>query len=266
MEPPPAADDAARSVLLERRGPIAIVTLNRPERRNGVTVEMCVALHAVLAGVAASDARVAVLRGAGQDFCVGADLRGSAEGAAPPTLEELGPVYHAATLLQEMPQVTLAAVDGGCAGAGMGWACACDFRFAADEARFSTAFMAVGVSGDMGLGWTLTRIVGAARARELLLFPEKISARQALDFGLVSRLYPRAELHDATLAAAEELCGRDPFALALMKANLVSAEKLDFQQYIELESARHLHTTNRAALRANLARARAQLGGAKTQD
>jgi 2-(1,2-epoxy-1,2-dihydrophenyl)acetyl-CoA isomerase len=253
---PPTADP---SVLLERRGAVAVVTLNRPTRRNGVTVEMCVLLHRVLAEAAGSDARVLVLRGAGQDFCVGADLGGAAEGE-PPGLDELGPVYHAATLLHEMPQVTIAAIDGGCAGAGLGWACACDFRFASEEARFSTAFLTVGVSGDMGPAWTLTRIVGAARARELLLFPEKFSARQALDYGLVTRLYPRADLYEKALAAAEELCSRDPFALAMMKANLVSAEKLDLHQYIELESARHLHTTNRATLRANMAKARAQLG------
>lgn len=234
----------AGRVLVERRGEVATVTLNRPERRNAVDVDTCIALYESLRELAASDQRVVVLRGAGNDFCVGADLRGDAGQARAPTLELLEPVYHAATLLHTMKQVTIAAIDGGCAGAGLGWACACDFRFASSEAKFSTAFLNVGVSGDMGLAWTLTRIVGASRARELLLFPEKISATYAKEIGLVSRLFSRAELHEEVEKLAYSLTQRNPFALRMHKANLVSAEKLDFQSYIDIESARHLHTTS----------------------
>jgi 2-(1,2-epoxy-1,2-dihydrophenyl)acetyl-CoA isomerase len=232
-----------RSVVLERRGAVALVTLSRPGRRNGVTVEMCRSLFEVLSEIAASDARVIVLRGAGQDFSVGADLGGPRDAAGPPGLEALGPVFHAATLLHEAPQVSIAAIDGGCAGAAFGWAAACDFRFATPEARFNTAFLAVGVSGDMAVPWFLPRLVGAGRARELLFFPRKFAAEEALEYGLVTRLVPRAELDAAALAAADELCGRNPFALRMMKANLVAAERLELAQYVELESARHLHTT-----------------------
>jgi len=230
------------SVLVERRGAIAVVTLNRPARRNGVTVEMCGQLYEKLRTVAAEDASVLVLRGAGHDFSVGADLGGSREAAGFPTLEDLGQVYHAATLLHTMPQVTIAAIDGGCAGAALGWACACDFRIASDRARFSTAFLKLGISGDMGLAWSLVRILGGARARELLFFPEKISGQQALEIGLVTRLFDADSLHDKVMAIAEELAGRNAFALRMMKANLVSAETLSIQEFIEIESARHLHT------------------------
>jgi len=235
-------------VLLERDGAVSIVTFNRPQRRNGVTIATCHELYETLRAVAASDARVLVLRGAGTDFCVGADLKGAEPAATeapatPNTLAALGAVYHAATLLHEMPQVTIAAIDGGCAGAGLGWACACDFRFATPEARFATAFLNVGAAGDMGLGWTLPRIVGPARARELLLLPEKLTGEQALAIGLVTRLFARVDLHDEAMALANELAARDPFALRMMKANLVSGETLDFRQFIEIESARHLHIT-----------------------
>ncbi|CAI7975219.1 putative enoyl-CoA hydratase echA14 [Frankia sp. Hr75.2] len=152
------------SVLLEQRGAVSIVTLHRPGRRNGVTVQMCEELYEALSPVPASDARVVVLRGAGNDFSVGADLTGG-HSAEPATLERLGAVYHASTLLHTMPQLTIAAIDGGCAGAAMGWACACDFRFASDRARFATGFLKVGVSGDMGLVWSLARLVGAPPAR-----------------------------------------------------------------------------------------------------
>lgn len=246
---------AEQPVLLERRDAIAVVTLNRPERRNGVTVEMCFALYDVVREVAASDARVLVLRGAGNDFCVGADIGGQATSSTPPTLEDLGLIHHASTLLHTMPQVTIAAIDGGCAGAGMGWAAACDFRFASEEARFNTAFLNVGVPGDMGLAWSLDRILGGARARELLFFPEKVTGAQALEIGLVTRLFPREALHDEVLALARQLAAREPFALRMMKANMISAEGVGLSEFIDIETARQLHATSRPDMGARMAAA-----------
>lgn len=251
-------------VLLERREAIAVVTLNRPARRNGITVEMCREFYRVVQEVAASDARVVVLRGAGNDFCVGADIGGDRgagggeagdRGGSPPTLEQLGRIHHAATLLHTMPQVTIAAIDGGCAGAGLGWATACDFRFATPEARFNTAFLAVGVSSDMGPPWFLTRILGGARARELLFFPGKLTGEEALAIGLVTRLFARDALHDRVLALADELAARDGFALRMMKANVLSAEELAIADFIDVETARQLHATSRPDLAARMAEA-----------
>jgi len=237
------------SVLVERRGAVAIVTLNRPGRRNGVTTEMCEELYEALRPLPASDALVVVVRGAGNDFSVGADLTGDGVSSGPPTLEQLGPVYHASTLLHTMPQVTIAAIDGGCAGAAMGWACACDFRFASERARFATGFLKVGVSGDMGLAWSLVRLVGSARARELLFFPDKVTAQDAFDMGLVTRLFPADVLHDGVLTLAAELADHHPFPLRMMKANVLSAERMEIEEYIEIESARHLHVTAGPSLR-----------------
>ena len=248
--------DTGQTVLVERDGPVTVITLNRPERRNALNVRMCRELYAATRQVAASDARVVILRGAGTDFCVGADIVGSGgEGSSPPTLEDLGPIHHAATLLHTMPQVTIAAIDGGCAGAGLGWATACDFRFATLEARFSTAFLNVGVSGDMGLEWFLLRIVGPARAREMLFFPEKLDGQQALEIDLVTRLLPRETLHEEVRALAEQLCAREPFALKMMKANCISAEELAIGEFIDIETARQIHCTNRPDLAARMAEA-----------
>ena len=242
----------APTVLVERHGAIALLTLNRPERRNGVTVGMCVAFYEAVRDVAASDARVLVLRGAGNDFCVGADIASTPEDNAPVSeagaQADMGAIYHASTLLHTMPQVTLAAIDGGCAGAGMGWATACDLRFATARARFSTAFLNVGVSGDMGLAWSLDRLVGGAKARELLFFPDRFGGEEAHAMGLVNRLYEPDALHSETMALAKQLAARDPLALRLMKANCVSAETLPIGEYIEVESARHLQTANRPEL------------------
>ena len=237
---------ATDCVLVDYDGPLAIITLNRPDRRNAVTVEMCHGVYAAAREVADSDARVVILRGAGNDFSVGADLTGGgSEGGSSPTYEELGMIHHAGTVLHTMPQVSIAAIDGGCAGAAFGWAAACDFRFATPEARLNTAILTVGVPGDMGMGWTLTRMLGGARARELMFFPGKITGEKALDIGLVTRLYPRESFHDDVRAAAAELCGREAFALRMMKANLVSAEELSLAEFIHVESARSLHCSNR---------------------
>ena len=247
-------------VLVEHRDAIAVVTLSRPERRNGVTIELCEQLHDRLEGVSRSDARVVVLRGAGEHFSVGADLGGEAGSEGPVTLERLGAVYHAATLLHGMPQVSIAAIDGACAGAALGWACACDFRFASTRARLNTAFLQVGVSGDMGLPWTLPRLVGAARARELLLLPEKFGAESALEWGLVTRLFEPADLHDEVMALAERLAASHPFPLRMLKANLLSAESSGLSDYIEIESARHLHVAASPSLDEGIAAFRASRG------
>ncbi len=249
------------------QGPLATMTLNRPERRNAVTVEMCAAVYDAARKVAASEARVVILRGAGNDFSVGADIAGGggAQNArsGPLGLEELGMLHHASTVLHRMPQISIAAIDGGCAGAAIGWAAACDFRFATPEARFSTAILNVGVPGDMGMAWSLCRILGGARARELMFFPEKLTGRQALDIGLVTRLFPREGLHDEVLALAGQLLAREPFALRLMKANMVSAEELAIDAFIDVEAARQLHCTNRPDFAARMAELYTQAKAAK---
>jgi len=240
-----------RSVLVEREGALAVLTLNRPARRNGVTVEMCTAVYDAVREIAAGDARVLLVRGAGDDFCVGADI-GGGSGSGAPGAEELGDIHQASAVLHEMPQVTIAVIDGGCAGAGLGWAAACDLRWASTRARFSTAFLNVCVSGDMGAAWSLTRLLGAARAREWLYFAEKHDAQAALAQGFVTRLFEPEDLHERSLELARGLCARDPLALRLMKANCLSAQELSLPDFIRLETERHLQTTSRPDLAARM--------------
>jgi 2-(1,2-epoxy-1,2-dihydrophenyl)acetyl-CoA isomerase len=97
--------------------------------------------------------------------------------------------------------------------------------------------------------WSLPRLVGGARARELLLFPEKISAGEALALGLVTRMFEPEELHDEVLSLAETLAGHHPLPLRMMKANILSAERMDIEEYIEVESARHLHVAASPSMR-----------------
>jgi 2-(1,2-epoxy-1,2-dihydrophenyl)acetyl-CoA isomerase len=224
---------ANQDVLLDFDGPVATLRLNRPERRNALSFPMLTRIRDRLEEVAASDARVLILRGEGRDFCVGADLK--AEPGQSPTYsyEELASIYDTAKRLHGMRAVTIAAIDGGCAGPGLAWAAACDFRFATERAMFNTAFLNVGVAGEMGLAWSLLRVVGGGWARELLFFPDKFGAKDALRMGLRK--------------AADRLARYDPAALRTAKANILSAEALSFPDYVDIEGARHADLSARPA-------------------
>lgn len=234
---------AHETLIVERAGPLAVVRLNRPDKRNSIGGAMMVELHAALSAIAADEGvRVMVLRGEGADFCPGADVKhyGGAD-AAPARPGWAGTAtFDVAVLLHEMPAVTIAAISGACAGAGFGWACACDLRVASETARFNTAFLDVGVAGDMGGPWTLPRILGAAKARELYFLPGKFDAAEALRIGLVSRVSP-ADAFEADLAAlTARLVRAAPLALTAMKANFLAGERLGLADYIRLESEKHL--------------------------
>jgi len=163
------------TVTYEKVGPVARLTMNRPERLNGMTNRMLVETRKALEAASEDrELRILVLTGAGKGFCPGADI-GQVASAAPDDKISVDD-FRVPILLHDMPAVTIAAVNGACAGAGLGWALACDFRFASESARFNVAFLDVGVAGDMGGPWSLARIVGPARARELYFMPGKFDA------------------------------------------------------------------------------------------
>ncbi|MDO8431163.1 MAG: enoyl-CoA hydratase-related protein [Candidatus Binatus sp.] len=233
-----------KTIRFEKAGAVATLTMNRPDRLNAIAGPMMREMSDTLAAVADDpQIRVLVLTGAGRGFCAGADLNGIVEGdigldtaeARPPTFDFRIPV-----LLHNMPAVTIAAINGACAGAGFGWACACDLRVAAAAARFNTAFLDVGVAGDMGGPWTLPRIIGAARAREIYFMPDKFDAERALQIGLVSRVFSDDRFRDEVNAIATRLGDAAPIALRTMKSNFIEAERTGFESYIALETARHL--------------------------
>ena len=227
-------------IRYEKSGPVATLTMYRPDRMNAMTNRMLLETGRALAAAAEDrDLRVLVLTGAGdRGFCPGADLNMVAEGG---DAERIVPEdFRVPVLLHEMPAVTIAAVNGACAGAGMGWACACDFRFAAESARFNVAFLDVGVAGDMGGPWTLPRILGAAKARELYFFPGKLDAQEALRIGLVSKVFPEKTFRAEVDAIVQRLAESAPIALRTLKSNFLAAEKTGFADYLALESERHM--------------------------
>jgi 2-(1,2-epoxy-1,2-dihydrophenyl)acetyl-CoA isomerase len=232
------------TILYEKSGPVATLTMNRPDRLNGMTTKMLREAHeCLLAATLDRDLKVLVLTGAGKAFCPGADLQLTAAGADADERSSTDD-FRVPLLLHTMPAVTIAAINGACAGAGLGWALACDLRYATPLARFNTAFLDVGVAGDMGGPWSLPRIVGAAKARELYFMPDKFDAAEAARIGLVSKVFPDETFRADVGAVVTRISEAAPIALRTMKAHFVDAERMDFAAYIELETAHHLPMFN----------------------
>ena len=204
---------------------VAVVTLNRPEQRNALTLELKEALRDALAEVAADPAvRAVVLTGSGPAFCVGQDLvehaaalRDDAASALETVERHYNPIV---STLTEMPQPVVAAVNGACVGAGLGFALACDLRVAAEGARFATAFAGIGLSADSGLSALLVHSLGAARATELMLLGETFTAEQAVQSGLVRAVVPAEQVLDAALELARRLAAGPTVAYAEIKKAL----------------------------------------------
>jgi len=228
------------TILYEVTDGIARLTMNRPDRRNAMTNRMVRETYEALT-VAATDPtiRVLVLTGAGTSFCPGADLQWVAGGGQGD--DRLVPDhFRVPALLHAMPAVTIAAVNGACAGAAMGWASACDLRVAASSARFNTAFLDVGVAGDMALPWSLPRLLGASKARELMFLPDKFDATEAQRIGLVARVADDDQFPALVESLVTRLTAASPAALRTLKQNFLDAEHDELGDFAVVEAQRHL--------------------------
>lgn len=239
-----AADD--RLVIAEVAGGVGVLTLNRPGAMNPLDDRTMAALATgVDAFARRDDVRCVVLTGAGRAFCSGGDLR-MYEGESGVRLRslsreqrtaELRAHAEAARLLHEMDKVTIAMVNGACAGAGIGLAFACDLRIAGESALFRTAFLDVGLGGDYGSAWFLTRALGSARARELMLLSERIGAADALARGMVAQVVPDEALHATTMKLAGRFAGRMPWGAVFAKRNLNMAIDRSLEDCLDAEAA-----------------------------
>jgi 2-(1,2-epoxy-1,2-dihydrophenyl)acetyl-CoA isomerase len=227
------------TIRYEVDGGLARLTLDRPDSMNGMTNRMVREARDALELAGSEPAvRVLVLTGAGRAFCPGADLNHYTRGGADERLTSRE--FAVTTLLHEIPAVTVAAINGACAGAGMGWALACDLRVMAAAAKLNTAFLDVAVAGDMAIPWSLPRLVGASRARELSLIPRKIDAEEAQRIGLVARVFPDGSFRDDTEELLAALLRKSPTALRGLKENYVAAERMTLRDFVDYEAERHL--------------------------
>ena len=245
--PEPPSDPTSELVGLETSGGVASVTLNRPDKLNALSTGLLGALRETLERVAADpEVRVVVLTGAGRAFSAGGDRDETGEPWGAGTDADtalLRRFMESSLLLHKMDAVTVAAVNGPCAGGALALACACDLRYAAASARFVTAFARVGLSGDFGGTATLGWVLGPAKARELYLLSEVVEAPEAKRIGLVSDVVPDGELLPHVEGVAERLLSAAPGALVAMKQNLNDGLRLPLAELLDREAQRQVACT-----------------------
>ena len=246
-------------VLLEIGDGVATITLNRLAAYNSLDIATKVLLRDTLAQVAEDDAvRCVVLTGTGKAFCTGQDLKehidllhnGGSEALFTTVDEHYNPIV---TTLAGMAKPVIAAVNGVAAGAGASLAFACDLRIVADSAGFNLAFANVALSCDTGASYTLQRLVGRAKAMELLYFPTTVGAEDALALGLATKVVPGDELEAEVRALATRLAAGPTVALGAMRQSVAYAAGHSFEEALEVESSMMQRTGSTADHRAAVA-------------
>ncbi len=255
-------DTGTDDFLARVEGGVAILTMNRPKRRNAFSGPMLAGMEKALIEVeTANDVRCVILTGTGGAFCAGGDVKGmAAPGDGPkPTLDE---AIHRQRLAQrgtsgriyEMPKPVIGMLPGAAAGAGLGLALACDLRIASENAILTTAFARIGFSGDWGGTFFMTQLVGPSRTRELYYLSEKISARRAEELGLVNRVVAPDELEAETMEIARQIASGPTVAYRYMKENIRRATAGEMGECMDVEATHHVHTSftedHRAAVKA----------------
>ena len=230
---------------------IATLTINRPQSRNSMTTEVMKGLSEAMPRLANDPSvRLVVLTGAGGAFCAGGDVKGFVNkepGSAnslpfEQNVNLLRASMEVSRWLHEMPKPTLAVISGPAAGAGLSMALACDMRIAADDAKLTTAFSKIGLSGDFGGSYFLNLLVGAAKAREMYFTGEVVLGAQAARIGLVNRSVPKDQLAQAAQAWALELAALPTLAIGYMKRNLNAGLRGSLSEVLDLEAIHMIRT------------------------
>jgi enoyl-CoA hydratase/carnithine racemase len=221
-------------VLVERADGVVTLTLNRPDRRNAITGPLVEELIRALEDVARTPAdRALVLTGAGGAFCSGMDLSAPVE---PDPLTFMTRVGHLCALLHDLPRPTIAAVAGPAMGFGCNLAFCCDLVVAGESAVFGEVFAQRGIALDGGASWSLPRLVGIAKAKELVFFGEQVPAAEAERIGLVNRVVPDEELTGGVQGWAQRLADGPTLALSMMKAALNTSFETGFRRAVDGEA------------------------------
>lgn len=242
-------DTGTEELLCAVRQRVATITLNRPHARNSLSDHLTPALRTMIKTCGDDpDVGAILITGAGNAFCAGGDVKGMGGTSGGTNAPELTFDQKVARLqerqrtltgaLVAVRKPTIAALPGPAAGAGLSLALACDIRIAAESAFVSTGYMKVGLTGDYGVAWLLTRLVGTSRARELMFLSEKIDAKRCEALGLINRVVPDDRLRDEAFTLAKILADGPGVALSAMKDNLDDALELDFLASLDREAER----------------------------
>jgi enoyl-CoA hydratase/carnithine racemase len=236
-----------KTIIFKREGHIGTIVLNRPEVLNAVTAEMIEEIKTALEQVAKNnEIRVLVLTGAGRGFCAGADIKvggmKSAEIPEDATLEEArdmlsSGLQEVTRRLQRLEMPTIAMVNGVAAGLGFEWALACDLRIGSENARFMVAFTRIGAVPGAGGPWLMPRIVGMAKAAELIFTGDLIEAEEAERIGILNRLVSAQDLEKETTALAQKIANNPPIAIRMDKMLLNRSFEIDLDTALQMIAA-----------------------------
>jgi len=224
------------NILLEKRGRIALLTINRPEKLNALNIKTRQELAEALADLRRDDSvRVVVITGAGEkSFVAGADI---AEFEGRTALEQRSVMRAKSvfTATEDFPKPIIAMINGFCLGGGCELALACDLRIASDRARFGQPEINLGIIPGGGGTQRLTRLIGEGKAMQIILTGEMINAEEAYRLGLVNEVYPAAELEAKTMELANKIAEKSPVALAMAKASVKNAARMNLREGLEQE-------------------------------
>jgi 2-(1,2-epoxy-1,2-dihydrophenyl)acetyl-CoA isomerase len=228
-------DSGTETLRAEIVDGVGVIELNRPERRNALHADMYEAIPKLIERYEADDdVGCMLLTGAGKAFCAGGDIQGGAGQGG----RDLAADARIIVMFQESPKISIAALPGAAAGAGIAFALAPDFRIAAQSAKLVTAYAALAFSGDFGVTWLLTRFLGASKALEMLVDNAPIDSATALSLGLFNRVVPDEELRDAAMDWARTIAAGPRNAFRSMKENVRDAERLSLREAIPPEADR----------------------------
>jgi len=229
----------ASTILLQRDGAIARLTLNRPDRLNAFTLEMLGELSDALGSLDGDDSvRVVLLTGAGRGFCAGQDLSDHAAVDDARAIRNVVERHYNPVVRQirALPQPVIAAVNGVAAGAGCSMALACDIAVATESAKFINAFVNIGLIPDSGGSYFLPRLVGQARALGLFLLGDPVSAKTAAEWGMIWKAVPDAEFGGEVEALAQRLAGMPTAAIGLIKQAINASGHHSLEQQLAVEA------------------------------
>ncbi len=253
-------DTGTDDLLARIDGHVAVLSFNRPERRNALSDAMYDGFDRVLPQLALdAEVRIVMITGEGGAFCAGGDVKGMNErnagrgdaSARPASIESSVEFLRSrqamvSGAIRGLPQPVVAAFPGAAAGAGLSIGLSADLRIAAERAVIVTAFSNVGASGDFGTSWFLPRLIGESKAKELLFLSPRLTAAEAAELGIVNRVLPDDGFADAALAFCHELADRPPIALRYMKENVNRAFESTLADALDAEASAMVRTMSTA--------------------
>ncbi len=224
------------TITVEKQGPVAIVTLDRPQTKNAITQEMRGLMYNAFEEIALDwEIRSVILTGAGGDFCSGMDVGGMGRGGITGSMDRMHTLNRIARAIYSLKKPTIAAVPGICVGVGFSYALACDIVLAAEKAKFAAIFRNIALAPDGGLVWHLRQLMGVQKAKELVYSGRIIRADEAVELGLAYEKVADEALMDRAMELATSFASGPSIAMGLAKRQFDLTWNASFEQYLDME-------------------------------